>query len=436
MDDTTLATSGVEPAPDAEMMSRLGLGRTQRRSMRTWAVIALVAGLILAVAAYFLLRGGGGTDYVTQPVERGSLQIAISATGTLAPRDEVEVGAEVSGRIDTVYVDFNDKVRKGQTLAQINTDQIQAQLRQARASHAQAQATVLQAAKALERARKLAQQQAVSQQSLESAIADLDRARASLALAEAQVDQFQTLLSKTTIRSPIDGVVLNRKIEPGQTVIASLQTPVLFTLASDLSHMELDVDIDEADVGQVRAGLKASFAVDAYPSRRFMAELVSVHNSPKTVNGVVTYQGVLWVDNSNDLLRPGMTATADIEAASIEDAILVPNGALRFIPPQDLLPRAPAAPETESGVEWGRVWVSKNGTLEPRDLKLGASDGTRTQVLEGEIGAGDDLVVDIGHAAASLSPSTAATLRVTPRPQVRLTGAGAPSSFARSVSGK
>jgi len=385
------------PAPDSEMSARLGLGKRAGRSWawrnRWWLIATGALGLVLL--AWLAFGGSSAPQYVTQKATRGPLSIIVSATGTLAPRDQVDVGAEVSGRLDSVNVDYNDHVTKGEVLAQINTDQITAQLDQAKATLAQAEATVVQDALTLTRYRGLMKINGISKQTLDGAIADLARAKASIALGKAQVDQYQTQLAKTTIRSPIDGVVLDRKVSAGQTVIAALQTPVLFTLASDLSRMELDVDIDEADVGQVHAGLQASFTVDAYPARIFSADLTSVRNSPKTVNGVVTYQGVLMVDNKGGLLKPGMTATADILVGSYKDVLLVPNGALRFTPDKAIADKAPKSPAPVNGVSWGRVWVLKAGKLSARDLKLGASDGHQTRVLSGDIAPGDLLVTDI-----------------------------------------
>ncbi len=390
------------PRPDDEMTARLAIGRHAGKSWwrrRKWW---LLGGGVLALAVVLRLIFGGASapQYVTQKAVRGPLSIIVSATGTLAPRDQVDVGAEVSGRLDAVNVDYNDHVTRGEVLAQINTDQITAQLDQAKATLAQAEATVVQDTLTLKRYRGLMAINGISKQTLDGAIADLARAKANVALGKAQVDQYQTQLSKTTIRSPIDGLVLDRKVSAGQTVIAALQTPVLFTLASDLSRMELDVDIDEADVGQVHAGQQASFTVDAYPSRSFNADLVSVRNSPKTVNGVVTYQGVLMVDNKNGLLKPGMTATANILVGSYSNTLLVPNGALRFTPDKIVADKAPKPPAPVNGVTWGRVWVLKAGVLSARDLKLGASDGHQTQVLSGDIAPGDLVATDIKKADA------------------------------------
>lgn len=382
------------PVPDPLLAATLDLGRKGRRRRR-WIWIGGAAVLVVAGAAWALLGGGPAHTYVTKPVERGVLAVNVSATGTLAPRDQVDVGAEVSGRIDKLDVDFNDHVKKGQVLARINTDQLMAQLEQARGSLAQAQATLVQATLTHDRYVALEKHNAISKEQLNASVGDLARANGGMALARAQVQQDETLLSKATIYSPIDGVVLDRKVSAGQTVVAAFQTPVLFTLASDLSQMELDVDIDEADVGLVRPGARATFTVDAYPTRKFSARLVSVHNAPKTVQGVVTYQGVLLEQNEGGLLRPGMTATAEIEADTIRDALMVPNAALRFVPPDDVKKKAPPAPPTLNGINGGRVWTVDGKTLKPHDLRLGATDGRSTQVLSGDLKAGDQVVTDL-----------------------------------------
>ena len=188
--------------------------------------------------------------------------------------------------------------------------------------------------------------------------------------------------------------MLDRKVSAGQTVVAAMTTPVLFTLASDLTQMELDVDIDEADVGEISAGAKATFTVDAYPARKFPATLISIHNAPKTVQGVVTYQGVLLVQNEQGLLKPGMTATAEIEAANVKDATLVPNAALRFVPPDEIKNAAPAPPPTLNGINAGRVWTIDGKTLKPHDLRLGASDGRAVADPGGDLKPGQEVVVD------------------------------------------
>ena len=377
--------------PDSDFARRLGIGAAAGGlSRRSWILIGLGI-LALIILALVFLRRGPATDYVTQDITRGPLAVTVSATGTLQPRDQVDVGAEISGRIDALYADYNDHVKKGQKLAKINTEQIEAQLAQSRASLAQAQATLTQMAQNYPRTMALAKSNAASQQDLDNARAELLRARANVNLAAAQVKANETLQSKATIYSPIDGVVLDRKVSQGQTVVAAMTTPVLFTLASDLSQMELDVDIDEADVGQVHPGQKATFTVDAYPGRQFEATLISIHSAPKTVQGVVTYSGVLLVANPQGLLKPGMTATATITASRLADALLVPNAALRFVPPAGTAsaPPAPSAPGQ------GRVWTVANGGLKAHDLKLGATDGHLTQMVKGDLVAGDKAVTDV-----------------------------------------
>jgi HlyD family secretion protein len=346
-------------------------------------------------ASWFLLSGGPAHSYLTKPVTRGVLAVTVSATGTLAPRNQVDVGAEVSGRIDKLMVDFNDHVKKGEILALINTDQYVAQLQQAQATLETAQATLAQTQMTHGRYTALEKHNAISAEQLNTSTGDLARAVAGVDLARAQVQQDQTLVSYCTIYSPIDGVVLDRKVSAGQTVAASFSTPVLFTLASDLSKMELDVDIDEADVGQVRPGAKATFTVDAYPTRKFSAELIAVHNAAKTVQGVVTYQGVLLEHNDDGLLKPGMTATAEIEAATIKDALALPNAALRFVPPDDVKKKAPPAPPQLNGVNGARVWTINGKTLKPHDIRLGATDGRSTEILSGDLKPGDEVVTDL-----------------------------------------
>ncbi len=389
----TLET-GAGPAPDSDLIARLGLNKVGPRGLKRWQWAAIGGGVIVLLLALPLLFGARAPAYVMQKIARGPLAVTVSATGTLAPRDQVDVGAEISGRIDSLAVDFNDHVKKGQVLARINTDQLRAQLAQARATLAQAEATYRQDSESIRRDRALERSNAMSAEALNLAEGDFARARAGVDLARAQVDQDQTMLAKATIYSPISGVVLDRKVSAGQTVVAAMQTPVLFTLASDLSQMELNVDIDEADVGQVRSGAAATFTVDAYPSRKFKATLISIHNAPQTVQGVVTYQGVLLVDNPQHLLKPGMTATAEIQAANVKDALLVPNGALRFVPPDAVKNAAPPVPPSENGVNWGRVWISDDGKLVPHDVKLGPTDGRMTAMLSGDLKPGMTVVVD------------------------------------------
>jgi HlyD family secretion protein len=375
-----------------ELAERLGLGAAKpKRRIRKWMWWA-GAGAVVLVAGFLLFGLGGAKPvYVFQPVGRGALTLSVSATGTLAPRVQVDVGAEVSGRIDELFVDYNDHVTKGQKLAQINTDQILAQLGQARATLQQAQATLVQTGARMKRYAALLKTNAMSQQDYDTARADYLRAQGGVALSSAQVQQNETMLQKATIYAPIDGVVLDRKVSKGQTVVASFSTPVLFTLASDLKQMELDVDIDEADVGTVRAAQNAQFTVGAYPDRKFAARMVTVHNASQTVQNVVTYRGVLLVDNSSLLLKPGMTASAEIITGRLQQAIIVPNAALRFVPADKDMAGIPAAP---IGAGLGRVWTFEKSKLKPHDLRLGGTDGHSTQVIKGDLKPGDRVITD------------------------------------------
>ena len=398
--------------PDADLARRLGLELGPRRFWTRGKVFAaaLLVLVLTAGAGIYLWRSDRPTIYVTAPVTTGPLTVTVSATGTLQPQDQVEVGAEISGRVDAVNVDFNDHVSKGQVIAVINTDQIRAQLAQAQAALNAARATVINNEATVKetferrnRARGLFAIGGISAQDVQTTEAEYDRAVAGVAKAKADVENaaalvlsFQTSLGKAQVRSPINGVVLERRVSTGQTVAASFQTPVLFTLASDLSMMQLAVDIDEADIGLVHEGQQANFAVDAYPQRRFAATLVSLRNSPKSANGVVTYEGLLTVDNSAKLLRPGLTATANILVSEAKDALLVPNGALRFAPPAKDASPPPLEPATNGELK-GRVWVLEGKIPALRDVRIGRSDGRNTEVLSGDLKPGERVITDIAN---------------------------------------
>ena len=364
--------------------------------------------------------------YVTTEATRGDLTVTVTATGTLQPVNKVDVGSEISGTIRTVLVDFNDRVAKGQVLATLDTDQLQARVNQASAALAlaqaqvsQAEATIIETTNRLKRASKLGKAGIMPEDEVDSAEAAYARAVADLARSHAQVEQAsaaleaeKTTLGKATLLSPIDGVVLNRTVEAGQTVAASFQTPVLFTLAENLTQMELHVDVDEADVGQVAQGQSAQFTVDAYADRRFPATITEVHFASQTVEGVVTYETVLAVDNSELLLRPGMTATADIIVRQIDNALLVPSAALRFKPPQletagdagggglvsKMLPRPPHAPKVHEAISLeerpDQVWILRDGRPEPVVVATGASNGIVTEILSGDIEPGMPVITD------------------------------------------
>lgn len=385
-----------------------------------------MVGLVVAVRWWSTTTTPAVPAYITRDVTLGDLTVTVTATGTLTPINQVEVGSELSGIVASVEVDYNDRVRTGQTLARLDTTKLQAQARQIRASleaararAQQAQATLEEARVQFARAEQLAGMQLVPASELDTARATLKRAEAdrasaaaAVAQAEATLQTTETDLTKTVIRSPIAGVVLQRSIEPGQTVAASFQAPVLFTLAEDLTKMELDIDVDEADVGLVEAGQQATFTVDAYPDRTFTATVLKVSYSPTTTSGVVTYKAALTVDNSELLLRPGMTTTADVVVRKVSQAMLLPNAALRFQPSDsrpapaatggtlmDRLmprPRRPARSATQPNQRATgrqRVWVLRNGQPTPVEVTVGLSDGRMTAVTGEGLEVGTPVIV-------------------------------------------
>lgn len=400
------------PEPNAEIVRTLGLDKPGRRAGRGRPF--LVAGCILAAVAagwayrHFLGHSRTPKFQIAQ-AKRGDLTVVVTATGTLQPLNTVEVGAEISGLVQKVSADFNSRVKKGDTLAEIDTRQLRAQVqRSSAASEAaeaglkQAEATLLEARQNARRAEQLASSKLISDQDLEAARATLARGEANVASAKAQVtvsraslNADQTSLEKTVIRSPIDGIVLARKVEPGQTVAAAFQTPILFKMAENLDRMKLIVNIDEADVGSVRETQAASFRVDAYPDRQFAAQVTSLRNEPLTVQGVVSYEAVLIVDNAEGLLRPGMTATATIRTDTRTNVLLVPNAALRFVPP-GATPPAPTEAEL-SGREApaSYAWTLRANTPAALRVNKGLSDGRSTEVLSGEVQAGTEVLVDL-----------------------------------------
>lgn len=398
---------GVAPAGASGDISRvLGVGSKKVPLWRRWWVLLIAAVLVLATG-WVLLTPSAPTTYIRGKAEVATIRSIVTATGTLQPMDKVTVGAEVSGRIDEVLVDFNDKVTKGQVIARINTEELNARAQQALAAVAQVEATLAKAEGDLSRAVALREKGFVSSAAHDAALAARNTASANLKSARAQAEQAQANLAKAAIVSPIDGIVLDRKIERGQTVAASFQAPELFIIASDLSKLKLTVDIDEADIGEVSVGQDATFTVDAYPSQIFKAKVVELRNAARTIQNVVTYQGVLSVENDKSLLKPGMTATADISVKTAENVISVPNGALRFspqvsAPAATMAPVATVAPADPISSGKGKLWVEVKGKdPEARDVTLGITDGQRTQITSSNVKAGEEFILDVDQKAGS-----------------------------------
>jgi HlyD family secretion protein len=388
-------------------------------------VWSAAAALLLLLAAFFMLRGGprAEQDFVVEPANRADVTVIITATGSVQPTNQVDISSELSGTIRNVLVDFNSPVKVGQVLAELDTDKLTATLNSSRAKLASAEAKVLDAEAtlaerklALDRKQTLVTGKISSQQDLDTAKAAFDRAVAAIAsakadvgVAEADVQLNETNMVKSRITSPINGVVLKRNVDPGQTVASSLQAPVLFTIAEDLRQMEVQVDVDEADVGKVQEGQDGTFSVDAYPERKFEARIRELRYGSEVVQGVVTYKAVLTTDNTDLSLRPGMTATAEIIVQRVKNTLSVPNAALRYTPPakqtsgqgsgflRRLLPGRPQfrpASEREDSTANRRVWVLRQGVPTSVPVVVGATDGRRTQIVKGELQEGQGVIVD------------------------------------------
>ena len=401
-------------------------------------IILLILVLAAAGVYFFVLpqgppgQGAGpdaGVAFKTSPAAVTDIHVTVSATGTLEPTNEVEVGSELSGTIQKVFVDYNDQVKEGQVLARLDITDLQAQVRKSKASLASARASVRHAQatvdetalklKNLKKVRELSGGKVPAQTDLDEAqanytraLADRASANASVAEVQASLDSTLTELSKADIISPVNGVVLTRDIEKGSTVAASFEAPVLFTLAEDLSKMKLNVDVDEADIGVVKEGLDAHFTVDAYPKRKFAAKIQQVRFNATTTDGVVTYETIMTCDNADLALRPGMTATADIIVQQADQVLSVPSAALRFtmLKPEEhssspsLLrmfipgpPRRnkPAKHVTVTGdKDQETLWVlDENRRPRQVPVKAGLSDGINTQILEGDITQGTEVII-------------------------------------------
>ncbi len=422
---TTPDASAPTPDPVAQLLGDDRPPRGWRRPF--WWILALV---LLALAAGLYYWSGRQAQqarpaYVTEPVGRGDLTLTVSANGTVQPTRSVNIGSELSGTVRRVSVDVNDKVEKGQLLVELDTAKLSDQVSRSRAALASAQAQLALATATLKESQaSLARLEEVARLSggkVPSA-AELDAGRAALARAQASEDSAragivqaratlstdETNLSKASIRSPIDGIVLSRAVEPGNAVAASLQAVTLMTIAEDLRRMRVEVSVDEADVGAVRVGQKARFSVGAYPARQYPAEVTRVAFGPTKTDNVVTYTTYLEVDNQDLSLRPGMTASANIVATERQGVLLVPNTALRFTPVNGqaqgggvlamMMPRPPASArktaraDSKAGAK--KVWVLRQGQPVAVAVEAGISDGRMTEVVGGELKEGDQVITD------------------------------------------
>ena len=379
-------------------------------------------------------------QYRMQPVEKSDLSQIVSANGTINPVSLVNVGTQVSGTVKKLYVDFNSKVEKGQILLELDDALLSAQLKQSQASVQSATASLELTSANEARMRSLFAQEYVSRQELDTAVQAMKAAAAQLQLTRATVEKDRANLAYSVIRSPVAGVVVDRSVDVGQTVAASLQTPTLFKIARDLSRMQIDANFAEADIGSIRVGQVVRFTVDAFPDRRFRGEVRQIRLNPTTVSNVVTYDVVIDVNNPEQILLPGMTAYVSITVSERKDVLLVPNAALRFKPANAEIQKSPAnpAPAANPGSDarknggsrpdgsqaggkpkhdafTGRVYVLDKGDLKPVSVTLGITDNRNTEITGGELKAGDQVVVGEAQAAGKPKDSGAGN-----RPPMRM----------------
>jgi HlyD family secretion protein len=379
----------------------------------------LIAGLIvivIAAAGYFLFRGNGNEPkFRTDKVARGDIEMAVTATGTVNPVTTVLVGTQVSGTIKNIYVDFNSPVKKGQLIARIDPALFEAQVNQARsnlfsaqANQEKAEATLVDAQRTMERYKELFSKNLVAKSDFDTAETNYETAKASVNAAKAQVAQSEAALSSTDINlyytkiiSPVDGIVVSRNVDVGQTVAASFQTPTLFSIAQDLTKMQIDTNVAEADIGKLKVGQDVEFTVDAYPDITFKGKVGQVRNAPITVQNVVTYDVVIHVNNPDVKLKPGMTANVSIIVSIKKDVLKIPNAALRFKPVDKSKPADKSKPGAQQ--KGTAVWTLEQGKSKRIPVSLGISDGNYTEVISGDIKEGQELIVE------SLTKTKAAT---------------------------
>ena len=373
------------------------LGSHRFRQIAFIAIAMAVLGTVL----FFLFRGGNdAVAYRTDPVTRGDVQQSVTATGTVNPVTTVLVGTQVSGTIKFLYADFNSRVKKGQIIAQIDPTFYETQLAQAQANADRADAAMRDAERILNQNKALYARNLVAKNDYDSALTGYDSAKAQVAQAKAALQTAATNLSYTKIYSPVDGIVISRSVDVGQTVAASFQTPTLFTIAQDLTKMQIDTNVAESDIGVVKVGQEVDFTVDAYPDSTFKGKVWQKRQAPITVQNVVTYDVVIQVNNSDFRLMPGMTANVSVIIETRHDVLRITNAALRF-----RMTDRPAGSGAGSGAGAGAkpgagekkgpsVWVLEQGTPKRVSISPGISDGTYTEITAGDLREGQQIIVE------------------------------------------
>ena len=392
----------------------LGLGASTKRPIQKYLWLLGLFIVIASAGAWWWSdhKERQKVSYITVPLEIKTLTTSVSATGNIEPTNTVDVGIEVSGTISDVLVDYNDHVKIGHVMARLDTTKLnskvirsQALLAGSQASIAEAKATLINAQHEWERVRSMyasTNGNYPSKQEMDNTVTMVEKAKAQLAAAIAQSDQSTAQLNadkddlrKAVVLSPVDGIVLERKVEPGQTVVASMQTPILFKMAEDLTKMRVIVSVDEADVGEVKENQKVQFSVDAYPTRQFEGKITQLRMNSAVVNGVVTYEAVVEVNNNDLLLRPGMTANASIITGTFKNVPVIPNAALRFTPPlsDDADNKKHATAETDKGKY---VWIlKKENRTKIEKVMTGRSDGIMSILQDSTLKIGDRIITGI-----------------------------------------
>ena len=377
--------------------------------------------ILIAVAAVIIVGGGvwlfGGAKakhkvtYATATIHKGEISESVTATGTIEPVTEVEVGTQVSGIIDKIHVDYNSVVTKGQLIAEMDRVTLQSELASQRAAYNGAKAEYEYQKKLYERNKTLNEKQLIAATDYEQSVYNYEKAKSNYESSQASLAKAERNLSYATITSPIDGVVISRDVEAGQTVASGFETPTLFTIAADLTQMQVVADVDEADIGQVSDGQRVEFTVDAYPDDTFEGVVEQVRLEATTESSVVTYEVVITAYNPELKLKPGLTANVTIFTLEKDDALAVPTKALRFVPDGELLAalglHAEAAAEAEPGKR--ELWVKQGTTLVPRYVTAGSASGELTEIVDG-LNDGEEVAVCLTaertepEAAAERSP--------------------------------
>ena len=360
------------------------------KNKKLWIAVGVVA---VAVVAYLLLSGGKKEEKVefeTAKVEQGNIQTSITATGTIEPVTSVTVGTQVSGIVSKLYVDYNSVVKKGQVIAELDKTNLISELNTAKANLSSAQSTATYEQSNYNRYKTLYDKGLVSADEYESALLSYRKAKEQVVTASQSVQKAQTNLGYATITSPIDGVVLSKSVEEGQTVAASFNTPELFTIAQDLTDMRVIADIDEADIGGVKEGQRVSFTVDAYPDDKFEGQVTQVRQQATTESNVVTYEVVISAPNNDLKLKPGLTANVTIYTLEKNDVLAAPAKALRFMPTEALLSEGQSIEDVEAPT---KVWTLEGNVFKAHAVQVGTTNGMLTEIVGG-ISEGTEVLVD------------------------------------------